>query len=878
MRTNIYLLFIALFIPISSIWAQEPGHTAWDDITNNTMLYDAIDAPNNWGSAPKPFLIDSEDDLRKLAQIVNRTDGFSTGLSGDRNALMGIHFELTEDIELSGESAPMTPIGTWGNPGDRSFHGTFDGKGFLISNLFINAPIKSASGGDYYYAGLFGVSRGTIKNLGVQGKVVLNNSYNATRTALLLGCNEKDNSDSNRGGKVENCYAIGDIEYTSTFSGSNLNSRIGLLVGFNEGDSQNDTYIKNCYAVGTITTSYVGSGSGLVVGGLVGLNIAPIINSYAILKDSSTGTSGRRGSLVGHSEAKGSITNSYADDTTPVGFTGTMTAGYTINVSSLSDINGVLGNLPTAAWATSGVINFYPYLGKMENGSDNMEYIRTVIFNYTAADPSKSNDEIKINNGARVVPSPETVAGYFWSEDGTDVWDVTKSVLDDITLTLTSYTYTIDFSAGSAGEVFEGVAPTYTQTISFNETVPADLPDEDDAKRIGYTLDGWTYNGSSILTTSDDWATLFGVTIPANSSTLILDAEWKANEYTLVFDAGVAGSFSPAIGDITGIKYDDTSISLPSLTGVSVTNAGYRNPKWTYNGVAITGTTTWEDLLDTYTKANPSDGKITITADWLPESLFITFDFKGGNNGGSTTPPENEPASYNEPIDFWPLGMNLDGHIFKGWKSANGGTVFTSAADFWSSIVSTDLTPGNEIVLEAQWELAPTSLVPPGGGSGSGSGSGGWYYMTIKSTFAGNATNVTYRVEGGRDFDFYVDMAGLEADDILMVYANSKLLTPDYYDNTKFVVPSVNSNTTITINVEKRGQATSNELMSNTTNISVAMRTISIDVSKVSTIQIVSISGNVVYNNRVDGTITVNVPAGIYVVVVDGKTTKVVVR
>jgi The GLUG motif. len=844
MRANIYLFFIALLVSISTSWAQSESESNWTDGYN----FGGGD-----GLAGEPYRISTEDHLRALAYLAN----VDTDVT--RNRYRSAYYKLGNDIELTLEWA--LPIGTFRKSNPFTFTGNFDGQGYLISNIQIRRSVEALHGGsNFYYAGLFGVVHGTVKNLGVQGTISINSGAGTSRVGLLAACNE---SGSGRVGLIENCYAIGDVSYVGVHATVNMQD-VGLLVGFNTSGAR----ILNCYAVGTVTTNTVGdvSTTNINTGGLVGRNSSSTItNCYADVVVEAKHPSGSRGTLVGQNNLNTGVVNSYA---VVVGANGNGIGSGTAPSSAikpLDDINGDLAGLPPASWATSSVTGFYPYLGDMENR-------RTVTLDYTNHH-SLTTENITINNGARVNPLAHN--GYVWKKaDGTTDWDPTESITANVTIKLVPFTYSLNFSAVSG--IFEGATPTYTPRISFNENVPANLPDATDAKRIGYTLDGWTYNGGSKLTTSDVWAAIIGTPAPADGSILTLDAEWKANEYTLVFEAGVAGSFVDPINDITGVKYDEPIPSLPSLATVLVTNAGYENPKWTYDGIAITNTTTWEELLDTYTKANPSDEIITITADWLPAGLFITFDFKGGQNGNIVTPPSLKPARYNEPIDFWPLSMNRDGYVFKGWKSVKG-THFTSAADFWSSIVSADLASNNEIVLEAQWELAPTSLVPPGGG-GSGSGSGGWYYMTIKSTFAGHATNVTYRVEGGRDFDFYVDMAGLEDDDILMVYANSKLLTPDYYDKTLFVVPSVNSNTTITINVEKRGQATSNELMSNTTNISVAMGTISIDVSKVSTIQIVSISGNVVYNNRVDGTITVNIPAGIYVVVVDGKTTKVVVR
>ena len=73
------------------------------------------------------------------------------------------------------------------------------------------------------------------------------------------------------------------------------------------------------------------------------------------------------------------------------------------------------------------------------------------------------------------------------------------------------------------------------------------------------------------------------------------------------------------------------------------------------------------------------------------------------------------------------------------------------------------------------------------------------------------------------------------------------------------------------------GGATSNDVLS-TAKVIAGYGNITIETPKSATVQVVSFSGSVVYNAKVTGTTTVNVPAGIYAVVVDGTVAKVVVR
>ena len=77
--------------------------------------------------------------------------------------------------------------------------------------------------------------------------------------------------------------------------------------------------------------------------------------------------------------------------------------------------------------------------------------------------------------------------------------------------------------------------------------------------------------------------------------------------------------------------------------------------------------------------------------------------------------------------------------------------------------------------------------------------------------------------------------------------------------------------------VDKNARPTSNDVLSTAT-VTAGYGSITIDTPTSATVSVVSFSGSVVYNAKVTGTVTVNVPSGIYVVVVDRTVTKVVVR
>ena len=189
------------------------------------------------GSQNNPFLIKTEEQLRKLANYVNVGNNCS-----------GLNFKLANDIALTGE---WTPIGDSSN----KFKGTFDGNDKTISNLTISNGGKSQ--------GLFGVADGaTIKNVHLTGVNITGND--------LVGSLVGDATDNTQ---IINCSAQGSVKITGT-----VRSGVGGLVG----ESRNGVTVEGC--------SFSGNVDGYHCGGLVGYNYDSTIKNSAFLGGTINGT------------------------------------------------------------------------------------------------------------------------------------------------------------------------------------------------------------------------------------------------------------------------------------------------------------------------------------------------------------------------------------------------------------------------------------------------------------------------------------------------------------------------------------------------------------------------------------------------------------
>ncbi|MCL2179138.1 MAG: hypothetical protein FWC28_02585 [Proteobacteria bacterium] len=188
------------------------------------------------------------------------------------------HYQLTENIVLPNKPSNWTPIGTQ----DARFNGSFDGGGFTITNLHMDAP-NSDHQGLFGYIGLGAL----IRNLGVIGGTVSGNDSVGGVVGLHFY------------GTVQGCYAT-----------SNVNGKgaVGGVVGKNDGRGT----VQNCYATGSVN----GDNS---AGGVVGMNKDKkgrrAVQSCVALSPSVTQTDNTKiiGRVVGDNQGK-KLSGNYARD------------------------------------------------------------------------------------------------------------------------------------------------------------------------------------------------------------------------------------------------------------------------------------------------------------------------------------------------------------------------------------------------------------------------------------------------------------------------------------------------------------------------------------------------------------------------------------
>jgi len=268
-------IFISAGWDFNGLWTSGAGiaynSLVWQGMNNGSFI---------GGTVINPFLVSNVNQL----QFINYQPSAS--------------FQLVSDIVATATSgwnsaAGFVPIGNSTTP----FSGTFNGNGYIISNLFIDLPTTDN-------VGLFGYTTGaTIENAGLLNTTITGQN----NVGSLVG--------NNQSSSIAKSYATGSV------SGSS--NQVGGLVGEN-----NSSSIANSYAAVIVS-------GGTSVGGLVGdNNSSSITNTYAT-GNVSAGTDA--GGLVGTNENSGIITNSFA-----VG-----------SVSGSSNLGGLVGTNSSSAIANS---------------------------------------------------------------------------------------------------------------------------------------------------------------------------------------------------------------------------------------------------------------------------------------------------------------------------------------------------------------------------------------------------------------------------------------------------------------------------------------------------------------------------------------------
>ena len=205
----------------------------------------------------------------ELENLVNNYPDYPNSTASNKKDSSKAKIVLNNSIDMSGKSLTRT-IGT----AEKPFQGIFDGRGYVISNLSIDATnVDNNEGVDStQYAGLFGYTKNaTIKNLGINNVTLTVSGLLTNYVGAFVGRAENT--------EIQLCKLTGNVELNSNFYGI---TSFGGLVG-----TAVDSRIENCISKPNFQTGWNLNNSDsktFYYGGLVG----NLINSKAIFDVIST--------------------------------------------------------------------------------------------------------------------------------------------------------------------------------------------------------------------------------------------------------------------------------------------------------------------------------------------------------------------------------------------------------------------------------------------------------------------------------------------------------------------------------------------------------------------------------------------------------------
>lgn len=164
--------------------------------------------------------------------------------------------------------------------------------------------------------------------------------------------------------------------------------------------------------------------------------------------------------------------------------------------------------------------------------------------------------------------------------------------------------YTVEFKANG------GTGSMSPQSFTYDEAAKALTANT--FSRTGYTFEKWTTNADGTGTSYTDKQEVQNLTAE-NSKTITLCAQWKANTYTVNFDAN-GGS-----GTMSGQNF--TYDVKQALSGNTFTNTGMKFVGW---ATSENGSVTYSDGATVENLTDVNEGTVTLYAKWEQDDTQTT--------------------------------------------------------------------------------------------------------------------------------------------------------------------------------------------------------------------------------------------------------------
>ena len=584
---------------------------------------------------------------------------------------------LTQSIDLQGKL--FIPIAA--GKGTPSYGGVFDGQGYTIKNLFIDASeiVKFENGGNNAFAqnvALFAVLKGgTVQNLSLE-----NVSIYAASSAGDVGTSGKENPISVgaiagfvESGTINGCAASGKIE-----TSGNVN-RVGGIAG-----NVWVATISNCIS----EVNVFAAGDETHVGGIVGVirdkTGTVTLKSCVYAGETLFSNNGSVGAIAGQYEKKGNITSNDLYYTSDYPAVGTGLGDRPFDSKPVENLNteDVICELNGGTWKTdnqtcSGASDD----GVWSEGQNNLSINGSDGFRVTfdangGAFPEGAKTSKFFAKGATItaneIENPTYTdykfAGWSQTQDGAAQDDLGTADKEKTVYAVWRPIHTITFNAaqgtfdGGLKEASKNVAEGDVITVEGLPALPVSFCSEGSTTDCAYFC-GWS---TELHDTYDDYNNTLAkaiVDLPTFefSDDVTLYAVWvKSETYTVTFNANGHGQTTVEFVKVA----DGNQIQPPSDP---IADNGYEfSGRWCETSSSCTEETKFN--FNTEIKRN-----YVLYADWGVSEYNITYMINGVANTST-----GNPTTYKVDSDLITLVKpEKAGHVFDGWYDENGNEATT---------------------------------------------------------------------------------------------------------------------------------------------------------------------------------------------------------
>lgn len=675
MRIAVQSHFI-LFVSLLLLAGAGQSFAAWDGKSMEKPESQKIDGKDF-------YLIASEANLAWFADSVNKNKG-----------TIALNAKLVRSLDLAEKL--FMPIAA--GKGDTQFGGVFDGDGFTISNLYIDAakigeiPNPNCDTSKSYcnsqnpgFIAVLGGS-GVVKNLNLEN-VYITASTNAGEILDVVNPISVGGIVGwQTGGSIEGCFVSGKI-FTS-----GAGNAVGGVVGTARGGS-----IRNTLS----TVSVYASGNSTYVGGIVGFVRGATSIEYSAYDGAAliNNGDGKRGGILGNFQTgTAKVEIAYFDGDVASEGIGVKTDSLEVDGATLNEeelnvdkvtcaLNG--GELKDGACDKDGVWSVGETHIVVNGVSRNESGALMFEVNFDAnggvfRDGDKTSKLLKVGDkitATEIIPPTrgDTVfAGWALTSDATKP----DSVLGVADKAKTVYAvwkkmFKVTFDANGSAFPGEGAVKSMSKLVAEGEAISVEgigLPESYTADEVKYYFNGWAF-------AADAEASL--ATLGEAKGDTTLYAVWtEAPTWTVTFD-------TRGFGVSVAYVQDGEKVVLPEAPKA----AGYKFVGWFTDSSFAEGTE-----FDT---SKVIEENVVVYAKWNLQEYDIVYLMGSGANN------EVNPVSYNVETPTIKLRPpTKKGYNFDGWYYD---------ADFVNT--ATQITEGStgKVKLYAKWEVKTFTVTYMGG-------------------------------------------------------------------------------------------------------------------------------------------------------------------